>query len=293
MTARTHRIVRAAILASLLAAGSRALAAEDPHQHHEHRPAAPPEEPQQQRAPSRHVPPAPPTNLMPPMSNEEMIEIMGMDDTAKYGLVEFDELEWRADHVDTLAWSLEAMYGGDFNKVGLRTEGEYANGTVEEFSAEALWIRPVSAWWSLQAGARVDDGSYSSHEGPTRSWAAVGLSGLTPYRIEVDAMLYVGEAGRTAVRIDLDYDVLVTQRWILRPHAELHFYGEDDPERDIGSGLADAELGLRLHYEIRRELAPYIGVLWSGRMGETEDRTSARGVDPREFQFVAGLHVWF
>jgi copper resistance protein B len=286
--------VRGATLAMLLAAASRAFAAEEPHQHHEHHPPAATEEPQeQQRAPSRHVPPAPPTTSMPPMSNEEMIEVMGMDDTARYGIVSFDELEWRADHVDTLAWSLDAIYGGDFNKLGLRIEGEYAGGTVEEFSAEALWIRPVSAWWSLQAGLRVDDGSYSSHEGPTRSWATVGLSGLAPYRIEVDAMLYAGESGRTALRIDLDYDLLITQRWILRPHAELHFYGEDDPERDIGSGLADVELGLRLHYEIRRELAPYVGMLWSRRVGETEDRTSARGADPRELQFVAGLHVWF
>jgi copper resistance protein B len=206
----------------------------------------------------RHVPPDPPSHLMPPMSNEEMTEIMGMDDTTRYGRATFDELEWRADHLDTLAW-----------------------------------IRPVGAWWSLQAGLRVDDGSYSSHEGPTRTWAAIGLSGLAPYRVEVDAMLYVGESGRAALRLDLDYELVITQRWVLRPHAELHFYAEDDPERDIGSGLADAELGLRLHYEIRRELAPYVGVLWSRRVGETEDRTSARGVDPRELQFVAGVHVWF
>jgi copper resistance protein B len=230
---------------------------------------------------------------MPAMTTREMIEVMGMDDTARYGRVVFEELEWRADHVDTFAWSMDAIYGGDEHKLGFRTEGEYASGTVEEASAEALWIHPIAAWWSLQAGLRVDDGSYSSHVGPTRTWAALGVSGLAPYRIEVDAMGYVGESGRAALRVDLDYDLLITQRWILRPHAELHFYSEDDPERDIGSGLADMELGLRLHYEIRRELAPYLGVLWSRRVGETEDRVEARGGDPRELQFLAGVHVWF
>jgi copper resistance protein B len=292
MSAQNRCIGRTTVVALLLWAAGPALGAEDPHQHHEHHPATTPEPPKGPAA-SRHVPPEPPSNPMAPMSNQEMIEVMGMDDTERYGLVSFDELEYRADHVDTFAWSLDALYGGDFNKASLRTEGEYANGTVEEYSVEGLWVRRLSAWWSLQAGLRVDDGSYSSHQGPTRSWAAFGVSGLAPYRIEVDAMFYVGEAGRTALRVDLDYDLMITQRWILRPHAELHFYGEDDPERDIGSGLADAELALRLHYEIRRELAPYVGLLWSRRMGETEDRTSARGVDPRELQFVAGLHVWF
>ena len=235
----------------------------------------------------------PPSHTLPSMSNAEMIEIMGMDDTARYGRVLFEELEWRDAGVDTLAWSVDALYGGDQNKILVRTEGEYAAGVFEELSAEALWARPVSAWWLLQAGLRIDDGSYSSHQGPTRSWAALGVSGLAPYRVEVDAMFYVGEEWRTALRVDLDYDLLITQRWVLRPHAELHFYGKDDPERDIGAGLADVELALRLHYEIRRELAPYLGVLWSRRMGETEDRTRARGSDPKELQFIAGLYVWF
>ena len=275
----------------LTLAGGTALAAEPTHDHSAHQQAE-----QQAREPavtSRHVPPDPPSHTMPPMTNEEMIEVMGMDDTARYGIVEFDELEWRADHVDTLAWSIDALYGGDGNKILARTEGEYADGIVEEYSAEALWVRPMSAWWQLQAGLRVDDGSYSSHQGPTREWVAVGVGGLAPYRVEVDAMFYLAEAGRTALRVDLDYDLLITQRWILRPHAELHFHGEDDPERDIGAGLADVELGLRLHYEIRRELAPYLGVLWSRRVGETEDLVRARGGDPKELQFLAGVHVWF
>lgn len=266
--------------------GGAAAAEPDEHAQHLHRQPAQP-------APASHVPPDPPSHGMPAMSNEEMIEIMGMDDTARFGRVTFDELEWRANRVDTLAWSIDALYGGDMDKIALRTEGEYANGRVEEFSAEALWVRPIGAWWHLQAGLRTDDGSYSSHQGPTRNWAGVGLSGLAPYRIEMDAMLYVGEAGRTQLRIDLDYPLLITQRWQLHPHAELHFFGKDDPERDVGAGLADVELGLRLHYEIRREIAPYLGVLWSRRMGETADLIEARGNDPGDLQFVAGLRIWF
>ena len=57
----------------------------------------------------------------------------------------------------------------------------------------------------------------------------------------------------------------------------------------IGSGLSDIEAGLRLRYEIRRELAPYVGVHWVRRFGETADFAS----DDSETRFVAGVRVWF
>jgi Copper resistance protein B precursor (CopB) len=42
-------------------------------------------------------------------------------------------------------------------------------------------------------------------------------------------------------------------------------------------GLSDTELGLRLRYEIRRELAPYVGLSWTRLYGGTKDLAPALG----------------
>jgi copper resistance protein B len=76
---------------------------------------------------------------------------------------------------------------------------------------------------------------------------------------------------------------------VLQPQIEADVYGKDDPGRRIGSGLSDIEAGLRLRYEIRRELAPYIGVHWVRRFGETADFAA----DDSDWHFVAGVRVWF
>ena len=105
--------------------------------------------------------------------------------------------------------------------------------------------------------------------------------------------MYVGEDGRTAVRFSGEYELFMTQRLILQPKIEFDLYGKDDPGNAIGSGLADSEIGLRLRYEIRRELAPYIGLVWTRSYGKTEDFARAAGHDTDDLQFVAGLRVWF
>ena len=146
----------------------------------------------------------------------------------------------------------------------------------------------ISRWLSLQAGAAQDFG-----EGPSRTWAAFGVQGLAPYWFEVEALMYVGEEGRTAARFSTEYEMFLTQRLVLQPKFELDLYGKDDVANGIGSGLSDAELGLRLRYEIRRELAPYIGVLWSRKFGDTADLAREHNLDAEEVQFVAGVRAWF
>jgi hypothetical protein len=76
------------------------------------------------------------------------------------------------------------------------------------------------------------------------------------------------------------------------PRFEANFYGKDDVERGLGTGLSDASLALRLRYEIRRELAPYIGVEWIDEYSGTEDLTRAAGGDPSDIRFVLGLRFW-
>ena len=229
-----------------------------------------------------HVPPDPPQTHVHDMSYREMVEMMGMDDRRRFGKVMLDQLEWQdADEGSRYAWDAEAWYGGDFHKLWLQAEGERVAGSTHDSRLELGWDRIVSAWWSVRASWRHDSGF-----GPARDWAGFGVAGLAPGFIEVETSVYVGEDGRGAFRLAAERDVLLTQRLVLRPELELNAYTEDDAERDISSGLSDAELGLRLRYEIRREIAPYLGVMWS--WAET-----AGGEDSSEFSAVAGLRVWF
>lgn len=233
---------------------------------------------------AKHVAPEAPEHPMPAMSYSEMVRTMQMDDTARAGRVLLDQLEWRSTGA---VWEGEAWYGGDYDKLWLRTEGEPVRGTTEDARVELLWDRIITRWWSLQLGARESFGN-----GPARTWVAAGVQGLAPQWFDIEATLYAGEAGRTAARLRGEYDLLLTQRLIVQPEAEINLYGRPDPARQLGSGLSDLDVGLRVRYEFRRELAPYVGVAWRRLFGGTADRARAGGVRPSDLQFLAGVRLW-
>jgi copper resistance protein B len=87
--------------------------------------------------------------------------------------------------------------------------------------------------------------------------------------------------------------LLLTNRLVLQPQLEMELFGKSDPERGIGAGLSTTDIGFRLRYEFKRELAPYIGVVWSNKWGETADLTEAAGEDAGGARFVTGLRLWF
>ncbi len=210
---------------------------------------------------------------------------MPLDDTELFGNVLVDQLEWRnPDSSQAALWEAEGWYGGDGDKLWVTTEGEHVGGETQNAFAELLWDRVVSRWWNLQAGIRDDFGN-----GPSRTWAALGVRGLAPYGIDVEATLYAGEAGRTAARLRAEYDLLLTQRLILQPEVEANLYSKADPARQVDSGLSDLDAGIRLRYEIRRELAPYIGIAWTRQT----DIEPVRAFNTTSYvQLVAGVRAW-
>lgn len=210
-------------------------------------------------------------------------------DTHSLGALLVDRLEAvRSDGNTSTAYDLQAWYGRTYDRAVLKAEGDYDNGEFEEASTELLWGHAIAAFWDTQFGVRYDSG-----EGPDRTWLAFGVQGLAPYWFEIDATGYIGEEGRTALNLEAEYELLLTQKWVLQPRMEADFYGKDDAERGIGSGLAEASAGLRLRYEIRREFAPYVGVEWVGKFGGTKDLAQAAGEDTSETRLVAGLRFWF
>lgn len=200
-----------------------------------------------------------------------------------------DELEWQArSGGDALKWDVLGWLGHDMNRLWLRDEGEHVHGEAAGNQLELLWGRPVAAWWDFVAGARLDTGS-----GPSRTYAALGVQGVAPQWLYTEATAYLGEGGQLGLRLKWDHDWLITNRAIVSGRIEGDAWSHDDERVGIGSGFADLSLGLRLRYEIRREIAPYVGVEWSGLFGDTADFARAAGEDVRETRFVAGLRFWF
>ncbi len=194
----------------------------------------------------------------------------------------------RIDAKTVIPYDLEAWFGRTYDRAVLKADGHLERSDLAEARTELLWGHAIAAYWDTQLGIRYDSG-----EGPSRSWLAAGIEGLAPYWFDLEVTGYVGESSRTALRIDASYDMLIKQRLILQPRLEANFYGKDDFERGLASGLSDVSLALRLRYEIRRELAPYIGVERVSQYGDTKDLTLAAGGDPSDTRLTMGLRFWF
>ncbi|MNV60721.1 Copper resistance protein B precursor [compost metagenome] len=212
-----------------------------------------------------------------------------MHDKAINGFWLVDQLEYQdADDGSALAWDMSGWIGGDIDRLWVRSEGERTNGHTEKAEVQALWGHAIGPWWDVVTGVRQD-----FKPGSPQTWAAFGLQGLALYNFETQATFFVGENGQNALRVEGEYDILLTNKLILQPTAEVNFYTRNDPERSVGAGLANTEAGVRLRYEIVPEFAPYIGVTWSSTYGNTADYTGEEGEDRRQARFVAGLRLWF
>lgn len=210
-------------------------------------------------------------------------------DNAVNYFVLFDQFEWqRSEGANGLNWDSKGWIGKDTTRLWLRSEGEMDSGTVSTAQAHVLWGHSFARWWDVVAGVRQD-----ARPGSPQTWAAVGVQGLAPYRFEIEATAYLGAAGRTHARFEVEYELLVTNRLVLQPLVELEVYGKDDPERGVGAGMSAADAGLRLRYELRRELAPYVGLTWQQKFGRTGEFATANGEDVSALKLAAGVRWWF
>jgi copper resistance protein B len=201
----------------------------------------------------------------------------------------FDQLEWQYIHgAQGLRWDNKSWVGGDLNRIWVKSEGEAVDGVVDDAELQLLYARSFSRWWDLVAGVRHD-----FRPSPQHTWFAFGIQGLAPQWFEVDLTGYVGSTGHTAARIEVEYEMLLTNRIVLQPLVELSLAGKDDPDRGIGAGLSTGEVGFRLRYEMRRELAPYVGLVWHRKLFGTADYAAAEGHDIGGWHVVVGLRTWF
>ncbi|MFZ2541453.1 MAG: copper resistance protein B [Gallionella sp.] len=212
-----------------------------------------------------------------------------MADQAYMGALLANRLERAQGNNNSLTmYALQGMIGRDYDRLVIKAEGDVAQGKLQDGRTELLWSHATTTFWDAQLGVRYDSGI-----APDQQWLALGVQGLAPYWFEVDATAYIGKQGRTALRLEAEYELLITQKLILQPRVEINLYGKNDAARDIGSGLSDALAGLRLRYEFTRQFSPYAGIEWAGKLGNTAGFVRAAGEKMSETRWVAGVRFWF
>lgn len=222
--------------------------------------------------------------------------VQAMDDQATYWRIDA-RMEKRISSIaPATEWAASAWIGEDRNKLRLQNTGIVGdNGHIDNeggtkgIDSRFFYSRLVSDFWDAKAGVQftVFEG------GVTRSGFLAGFEGLAPYGIHVDAVLGVSQTGVFSARLEASYDVLLSQKLIGTPYLEAMVASKDDPEIQLGSGLSRFELGLRLRYEITKEIAPYVGVAFEQFTGNTMSFVAATGEPTSLVRGLIGLKVWF
>ena len=284
-------LVTAAILVP-----SSAYAQQDHSAHQGHEAGAKPDEAANEAEVGDASAPAPPsdhaadaifgTDIMAQSRNELAHEIGGMG----YSLVMVDLLEVGFQKGrESYRFEGEAFTGGTINRFGVKFEGEGAFGErIDDLELQALYSRAIAPYWNLQAGVRHD-----IRPDPSRTYLVAGVEGIAPYWFKLNAATFLSNKGEVRARVEASYDQRITQSLILQPRIEANVSFQDIPAIGVGSGLTDLEAGLRLRYEIKQEIAPYIGVEWRKQTGATARFSRASGEDPDTFSLIAGIRIWF
>ena len=202
----------------------------------------------------------------------------------------FNQLEGRWNGTNSeFKWDGQGWVGTDYDKLWIKSEGTLqSNGTLDDGQQQFLYSRAITTYFDLQGGLRSDLDSR-----PTRNWAGFGIQGLAPYFFDLELTGYASGEGHLAGKLEASYDLLLTQRLIPEPEIELNLYSNADPARLVGAGFSDIDTGLRLRYEFSRKFAPYLGVVYEGRFGQSASYARRLGESTGDFRVAFGVRLWF
>jgi copper resistance protein B len=207
----------------------------------------------------------------------------------------FDLLEYqRTSSVSAMHWDFLGWHGSDRRRMVFKSEGVLypGNGAGGELDAQLLYGRLVTPYFELQTGARLEQHRESADK-PLRAFAVLGLQGLSPYRFDIEPVLFLSNKGKISARLTASNDLLVTQRTILQARVETEVAAQSDETFGVRRGFDDLEAGLRLRHEFSREFAPYIGVSYRRAFGITAERVQREGGIANAVQLAAGVRTWF
>ncbi len=181
-------------------------------------------------------------------------------------------------------WAGLVSVGKDLNTFWLTAKGSTQHGDADSAEIRLFYSRTIKPYIGVQLGWRRD-----LKPEPELDWLGFGLLGVLPYKIGADASFFIGESSRLAARLEIAYQHWFTHKLSLTPDLEANFYSKDDPDRSIGSGLADLDLGLRLRYWITKGISPYTGFTWKGNFGNTADMLESEGEDTGDLRIMLGV----
>lgn len=206
-----------------------------------------------------------------------------MEDDPLVTMFLMDKFEILNNNENTRVWEGSFWIGYDINKLYIYSQGEATSDGLETSQNELVYSRAIAPFWDAQIGL-----AYDKNEDVTQTWGEIAISGLAPYYFETRVALLVNDNGNVGLRLDAEYEALLTQKLILTPSLEADLYTKDEPGMLLGSGLVSMEAGLRLRYEFIREFAPYIGVTWEKTFGNT------RNYNPMDkTNLMVGVRFWF
>ena len=188
---------------------------------------------------------------------------------------------------EVLAWDFDAVVGQDELKFVWRSEAEYVleEDEFERLENQLRLATPISSFFDAIAGVRFD-----TPKGEDHIDGVVGVHGLAPQWFEVDADLFISDD--PSIRLELDYEALITQRIIFTPSIEVEIPLTDDPSRNFGDFAPIIEIGARLSYDlIDRAVAPYVGVHYELATGESGRLKQADGEKKDDLFLVAGARL--
>lgn len=210
-----------------------------------------------------------------------------------------DVLEYRpktnsGERTSDYRWDIEGWYGGDYNRLWFKSEGQQDTAFKADYDVDfqLLYGRFIRKYYDFQIGPRVETQTFRGRN-VTRGLGVIGIQGLVPYNYELEAALFIDQNGKVSGRLSLTKDLLLTQRLILQGRFESNVAVQRVEQFTTGSGLNNLEFGVRLRYEIRRELAPYVGFSLDRSFGETATLVRQEGGNPSQLRFVAGVRMWF
>ena len=207
----------------------------------------------------------------------------GMGDDPLFAKVTIDEWEQQQNNEKNMAWDTNIWVGYDLNKIYFYSEGEKPQGGSVESENQLVYSQAIASYWDIQYGV-----GYDKNEIDSQTWGVLAIQGLAPYFFETRGALLIGEQGELGLRLETEYEALLTQKLILTPSFSADLYSKDNPSMGLGKGLSNITAGMRLRYEIKREFAPYIGLEWSKNFGNTADFNALD-----ETYAMAGVRVWF
>jgi len=254
----------------------------------------------------------PPEKWRPPPGDDRSSELLSRDELKQhmkplpapveesqlYSFSLFDLLEYRynSSGPDTFNWDFVGWYGGNYNRLWVKTEGRQAlsQGGRGEADLQLLYGRLISPFWDFQIGARAQTniGSGSSRRN-TRTYAVIGFQGLAPGNFDVEPAIYISDRGEVSGEVTISADLYLTQRLILQPRFQGEITIQGDRRFETGAGGSQIDLGVRLRYDIRREIQPYIGVSWLRSFGANERLARDAGETYDRIGLVTGLQLWW